>query len=144
MSATRTSRHKEQTGTSKGHLYIASYSSITTSISPSGGDSVSERVLRNYHVKLKKKLNVTILRPYLNEYHLITADFHEELTLQATHAAKVDRLVAELPRSGTDFLERFIQCLRESVEETGTYHGEIANALEELKLQELETSGKSV
>ena len=144
MSATRTSRHKEQTGTSKGHLYIASYSSITTSISSSGGDSVSERVLRNYHVKLKKKLNVTILRPYLNEYHLITADFHEELTLQATHAAKVDRLVAELPRSGTDFLERFIQCLRESVEETGTYHGEIANALEELKLQELETSGKSV
>ena len=52
--------------------------------------------------------------------------------------------MAELPRSGTDFLERFIQCLRQSVEQTGTSHEQLANALEELKLQELETSGKSV
>ena len=93
---------------------------------------------------MRRELNVPSLLPYLNEYHLITADFHEELTLQATHAAKVDKLVAELPRNGTDFLERFIQCLRKSVEQTGTSHEQLANALEELKLQQLETSGKSV
>ena len=93
---------------------------------------------------MRRELNVPILLPYLKEYHLITADLHEELILPATHAAKVNKLVAELPRSGADFLERFIQCLRDSVEETGTSHGLIANSLEELKLQELETSGKSV
>ena len=51
--------------------------------------------------------------------------------------------MAQLPRSGTDFLERFIQCLRKSVEQTGTSHEQLASALEELKLQELETCGKS-
>ena len=51
------------------------------------------------------------------------------MTLQATHAAKVDKLVAELPRIGANFLERFIKCLRESVEdEPGTSHGQIAAA----------------
>ena len=109
-----------------------------------GRSSVSVRVLQKCHFKLRSELNVTTLLPYLNKYHLITADFHEELTLQATHAAKVDRLVAELPRSGRDFLDRFIQCLRESVEEEpGTSHHEIAEALEEeLKIQA--TRGKLV
>ena len=99
--------------------------------------SVSVRVLQKCHFKLRKELNVPILLPYLNKYRLITADFHEELTLQATHAAKVDKLVAELPRSRADFLERFIQCLRESAEEEpGTSHHQIAEAIEEeFKLQ---------
>ena len=86
---------------------------------------------------MRSELNVPILLPYLNQYRLITADFYEELTLQATHAAKVDKLVAQLPRSGADFLERFIKCLRESVkDEPGTFHGQLADAIEEeLKLQ---------
>jgi len=44
----------------------------------------------------------------------------------------VERLVAELPRSGEDFLERFIKCLRHSAkEEPGTCHEQIADILEE-------------
>ena len=111
--------------------------SISTFRLPGSSGSVSERVLQTCHFKLRSELNVPILLPYLNKYHLLTTDFHEELTLQATHAAKVDKLVAELHRNGADFLERFIQCLRESVEdELGTSHGQIADALEEeLKLQ---------
>ena len=99
--------------------------------------SVSVRVLQKCHFKLRNELDVPSLLPYLNKYRLITADFHEELTLQATHAEKVDKLVAQLPRNGTDFLERLIQCLRESVEdEPATAHGQLAYALEEeLKLQ---------
>ena len=109
---------------------------MSTFCLPGRGGSVSERVLQTCHFKLRSELNVPILLPYLNKYRLITADFHEQLTLQATHAAKVDKLVAELPRSGADFLEHFIQCLRESVEQTGTSHGELADAIEEeLKLQ---------
>ena len=104
---------------------------------PGSRGSVSERVLQKCHFKLRSELNVPNILPYLNKYRLITADFLEELTLQATHAAKVDKLVAELPRSGADFLEHLIQCLRESVEdEPATAHGQLADALEEeLKLQ---------
>ena len=106
--------------------------------------SVSVRALQKCHFKLRNELDVSVLLPYLNQYCLITADFHEELTLPATHAAKVDKLVAQLPRSGANFLERFIQCLRESVKnEPGTSHGQIADALEEeLKIQI--TRGKSL
>ena len=46
--------------------------------------------------------------------------------------------MAELPKKGPDFLERFIKCLQESLEdESATSHGEIADILEE----ELQTSG---
>jgi len=77
-------------------------------------------------------LNVPTLLPYLNKYRLITADVYEKLTLQSTNATKVEKLVAELPRSGEDFLERFIKCLRHSAkEEPGTCHEQIADILEE-------------
>ena len=103
---------------------------------------MSERVLKKYHFRLRNELNVLSLLPYLNKYHLITAEFHDELTLQTTHAVKVDRLVAELPRIGGDFLERFIKCLRESIEEEpATSHGQIADALEE-ELEFQKTQGK--
>ena len=98
----------------------------------SGNCSASERVLQKCHYKLRKELNVPILLPYLNKYHLITADVHEELILQTTNATKVDRLVTELPRMGDNFLDRFVKCLRDSVEEEpGTRHEQIANDLEE-------------
>ena len=88
---------------------------------------------------MRRDLNVPVLLPYLNKHHLITADVHEELTLPtATHASKVDRFVAELPKKGADFLEHFIMCLRESmVDEPGTAHGELADILE----KELQTAG---
>lgn len=97
-----------------------------------GNRSVSERILRKCRFKLRRELNVPTLLPYLNKYRLITADVYEKLTLQSTNATKVERLVAELPRSGEDFLERFIKCLRHSAkEEPGTCHEQIADILEE-------------
>jgi len=81
---------------------------------------------------LQRELNVPTLLPYLNKYRLITADVYEKLTLQSTNATKVEKLVAELPKSGEDFLERFIKCLRHSAkEEPGTCHEQIADILEE-------------
>ena len=105
-----------------------------------GSISVSRRVLQKCHFKLRNELDVPLLLPYLNQYHLISPDVHEQLTLPATHGTKVDKLLAELPRRER-FLQRFIECLRESAErEPGTSHGRIADALEEeLKLQN--TSG---
>ena len=102
------------------------------SLQPTESHAVSERVLQKYHFRLRKELDVPILLPYLIKYHMITSDVHEELTLQTTNAAKVNKLVAELPRSGEHFLERFIKCLRESEkDEPGTPHKQIADTLEE-------------
>ena len=105
---------------------------MTQSSSPAGSISVSEKVILKHHFVLRRKLNLPVLLPYLNKHHLITAGAHEELSLQATtHSSKVDRLLSELPKKGADFLERFIECLRESLEdEPGTAHGEIADILE--------------
>lgn len=108
------------------------------SSSPTGNSSFSEMVFLKYHYILRRNLNVPVLLPYLTMHRLITADVLEELLLPTPHASKVDRLVSELPRKGADFLERFIECLRESLEnEPRTAHGEIADILE----NELQTSG---
>ena len=85
---------------------------------------------------MRRNLNVPVLLSYLHTHHLITADVYEELTLPATHASKVDRLVAELPKKGTDFLKRFVMCLRESIEECPS-HRKVADILEE----QLQTAG---
>ena len=81
---------------------------------------------------LQRKLNVSVLLPYLNKYHMITTDLHDKLTLQTTtNADKVDSLVAELPKKREDYLECLIKCLRESAkEEPATCHAEIANIIE--------------
>ena len=86
---------------------------------------------------LQRELNVSVLLPYLNKHHMITTDLYEELTLQTTtNAAKVDRLVAELPKRREDYTECLIKCLRESAkEEPATSHAEIANVLEKERHQ---------
>ena len=94
---------------------------------------------------LQRELNVSVLLPYLNKHHMITTDLYEELTLQTTtNAAKVDRLVAELPKRREDYTECLIKCLRESAkEEPATSHAEIANVLEK-ELRHQNTSGISL
>ena len=80
---------------------------------------------------------MTTLLPYLNKYRLVTPEVYEDLALQGANATKVERLMAELPRSGENFLARFIKCLQESArDEPGTCHEQIADVLEEeLKLR---------
>ena len=101
-----------------------------------GNSSVCERVLQKFHSELRRDLNIPVLLPYLIKYHLITANVQEELTLpMTTHIAKIDRLVAELPKKGENSLEFFIKCLRDSTNEASS-HGNIADTLEEeMKLQ---------
>ena len=91
---------------------------------------------------LQRELNVSVLLPYLNKYHMITTNLHDELTLPTTiNAAKVNRLMSELPKTRGDYLECLIKCLRESVkEEPATSHDKIANVLEK-ELGNQSTSG---
>ena len=91
---------------------------------------------------LQRELNVSVLLPYLNKYHMLTTNLHDELTLPTTiNAAKVDKLMSELPKRRGDYLECLIKCLQESVkEEPATSHDKIANVLEE-ELEHQNTSG---
>ena len=92
---------------------------------------VCGRILQKFHTELRRDLNIPVLLPYLIKYHLITANIQEELSLPTTtHTAKVDRLVAELPKKGENSLERFIKCLRDSMSEAPT-HRNIADIFEE-------------
>ena len=88
-------------------------------------------------------LNFAALLPYLSKYSLITKEQREELIeLQIyTTTQKADKLLLWLPRSRSDFLERFIQSLRESSE--GTNHEELADSLEEA-LQEAQNENGMV
>ena len=111
----------------------------------SGNGFINGRIIIQKHLSmLQRELNVSVLLPYLNKHHMISTDLYEELTLQATtNAAKVDRLVAELPKRREDYVECLIKCLRESAkEEPATSHAEIANVLEK-ELGHQNTSGIS-
>ena len=91
---------------------------------------------------LQRELNVSVLLPYLNKCHMITTNLHDELTLPTTtNAAKVDRLMSELPKMRGDYLECLIKCLQESAkEDPATSHDEIANVLQK-ELEHQNTSG---
>ena len=109
----------------------------------SGNGFINGKIIIQKHLSmLQRKLNVSVLLPYLNKYRMITTDLHEELTLQTTtNAAKVDRLVVELLKRGGDYLVCLIKCLRESAkEELATSHAEIATVLEK-ELGRQNTSG---
>ena len=108
----------------------------------SGNVFINGRIIvQKHYPMLQRELNVSVLLPYLNKHHMITTDLYEELTLQTTNAAKVDRLVAELQKRREDYVECLIKCLRESAkEEPATSHAEIANVLEK-ELGHQNTSG---
>ena len=91
---------------------------------------------------LQRELNVSVLLPYFNKYRMITTDLHDELTLPiTTNAAKVNRLMSELPKMRGDYLECLIKCLQESAkEDLATSHDEIANVLQK-ELEHQNTSG---
>ena len=115
-------------------------------VCPSGNGFINGRIIvQKHNSMLQRELNVSVLLPYLNKHHMITTDLYEELTLQTTtNAAKVDRLVAELPKRREDYTECLIKCLRESAkEEPATSHAEIANVLEK-ELRHQNTSGISL
>ena len=94
-------------------------------------ESPSVKALQQCHPELRQYLNFATLLPYLSKYGLITKEQQEELIEVPiyTTAQKADKLLSWLPRSRPDFLERFIQSLRESTE--GTNHDELADSLEE-------------
>ena len=89
-----------------------------------------EKILQKYHVELLRQLNVELLLPYLNQHGLLTRDEHEDLINPLhTSATKVNKLLVWLPRKGSRFLYRFVECLQQSAEECPP-HKELGNLLQ--------------
>ena len=63
-------------------------------------------------------MNFESLLPYLNQHGLLTRDEHEDLINPLhTSAMRVSKLLVWLPRKGSRFLYRFVECLQQSAEE---------------------------
>ena len=89
-----------------------------------------EKILQKYHVELLRQLNVELLLPYLNQHGLLTRDEHEDLINPLhTSAIRVSKLLVWLPRKGSRFLYRFVQCLDQSTEECPP-HKELGDLLQ--------------
>lgn len=82
------------------------------------GPSDQEKILRKHHVELLRQLNFESLLPYLNQHGLLTIDEHEDLVNPLhTSATRINKLLIWLPRKGSRFLYRFVECLQQSAEE---------------------------
>ena len=80
--------------------------------------SDQEKILRKHHVELLRQLNFDLLLPYLNQHGLLTGDDHEDLVNPLhTSATRINKLLILLPRKGSRFLYRFVECLQQSAEE---------------------------
>ena len=89
--------------------------------------------------------------PYLNQKNLLTNTEREELHSSVdvyNRNQKITKLVSWLPKKGSDGLQRFVVCLRSSVE--GTAHQELADLLQKaaqevvVKREEDTTTGNGV
>ena len=89
-----------------------------------------QEVLNAHHPEIKNFLDLEQIFPYLNQKNLLTDMEREELHgLVYNRNQKIRKLVSWLPKKGSDGLQRFVVCLRSSVE--GTAHQELADALQE-------------
>ena len=89
----------------------------------------SQEILTQHFPLLRQYLQCEAVFPYLVQKKLLTQAQQSELTLLTLGPyEKVDRLLLYLPRSRPDFLELFVDCLRQSAD--GTNHEKLANELE--------------
>lgn len=92
--------------------------------------SDQEKILRKCHVDLSRLLNFDSLLPYLNQHGLLTIDEHEDLVNPLhTYPIRVSKLLVWLPRKGSWFLYKFVECLQQSAQEC-PHHKELGNLLQ--------------
>lgn len=84
-------------------------------------------------------MNFHAIYPLLNNHHLLTEVDQSLLTDPRTTAeVKVDLVVSWVPKCGKpDYLTPFILCLRESAQQAGEIHLELAEELEKLRDAEM-------
>ena len=93
--------------------------------------SISKKVWRDYKDQMKHSLNVAIF-PFLMQYSLIpVTDSRRYVDSKTTEVEKLDIIIDSVPRSGhPDYVLKFSKCLRDSSQEAGQAHEELAVLLE--------------
>ena len=92
--------------------------------------SDQEKIFLKHHPDLLRLLNFDSLLPYLNQHGLLTRDEHEDLVNPLhTYPIRVSKLLVWLPRKGSRFLYRLVQCLDQSAEECPP-HKELGDLLQ--------------
>ena len=92
-------------------------------------EKLQEKALCSCHIKMKEKINLTELIPFLREQDLLTKD--EKYCLQSkpwSPAERVDYLIDILPKKSYGWWDRLIDSLEKS--SSGTAHHELAGYLE--------------
>ena len=106
-------------------------------------ETPQERIFRQLHPDLRRYVNASSILPYLSRHSLINSTQLEELTLPVlTNTKKVDLLLNWLPKSTADFLDKFVQCLKEASDHLA--HAELAAKLEAEMETELARRGSQV
>ena len=93
-------------------------------------ETAQQRVFREHVGRFKQCVDAANLNPHLLTNHLITSEQAEELMHEVvgnTNARKVKRLLQWLPKSSANFVDKLIDCLRET-DHSG--HLELADDLE--------------
>lgn len=102
---------------------------------------VQDAVLQSKHLELREKLNFRSIFPYLNSRGLLPDSYDQTKLVdeKATIQQKIDDIITHLPKCGKeDYLNEFIECLRESEEGTGSAHLELAQSLEDAYTAKME------
>ena len=79
-----------------------------------------------------QKLNIELLIPYLNQYHVLTSEEREDLQINKPNNAKVQSLLNYLERKADDEQKDFIKAIyQSSLQPGGGMHCEIIKLLKE-------------
>ena len=92
--------------------------------------TLSEQALQHCHPSLAQYIDFDAIFPHLVQYCLLSRDQQEDLDeLPATRRGKVHKVLQWLPKSGPDFLGKFIQSLKDTAVSV-PYHGVLAEELQ--------------
>ena len=93
--------------------------------------SISKKVWRDHKEQMKSSLSVAIF-PFLVKDSLIPGtDRLKYVDPKTTEVKKLDIIIGSVPRSGhPDYVLKFIKCLRDSSQEAGQAHEQLADLLE--------------
>ena len=101
--------------------------------------SICNAILREHHQQFRKFLNVHAIGPLLNQHNLLSAMDQSVLTdPRYTVENKVDTLLDVLCKCRQEnYISLLVLCLRQSAEEAGEAHTELADSIEKHYLEEL-------
>ena len=106
---------------------------------------VCDAVFYQLHDELRMYLNFHSIYPFLNNYQLLHGSLDQSILTdpKTTSEKKVDIVVGWLPKcKQSDYLTPFVACLRESSEQAGDAHLELADEFERLIQEELQKKRK--